>query len=391
MEDVQPDPQLLASLKRRRTKLDRPDPQLVPARFSQTKVHGFYNLRPGYELVVVQANAKFKEDPVVERGPDENWWQYKVIRKKLKGILQPKRTTVISCNHNYIKSGISLAQLFFSIWTLYRTNLDQIGQFGYAAFGLTVAPYAWMSIINGLGNLACPQYDCLYIVKSQALRDFNTWRDHPDRTDQEKEQFRVEGEVGTLDEHTDNNLETYHRQRRRLRTLLHMQRNADVTGWEDMILLTKYYVARAVSERFPNLHAKGKSEKDQKIPELETDRLWEQIKTQIWSTVWSFVAAAVPLIIVGAISRFRPGQSTLEERGWTMAWLAFGVLGQLWNAPAVLIEGRPNINKPGDRAKRYHRRLIYLLVVLVSGVPCIGGMVMVVRMIQKFGVCEWLG
>ncbi|KAL8348678.1 hypothetical protein RB598_001783 [Gaeumannomyces tritici] len=349
-----------------------------PTRLSTTKVHGFYELPDGYELVVVQANATFDQDPVE---PDGEQWNRGLVWEKMKRALRSQRTTVISCSHNYIKSGISLAQLLFSLWTLYRTKLDQIDQFGYAAFGLTVAPYAWMSIINGLGNLFCPQYDCLYIAESQGLRDFAEWRDDAARTAEERERFRVEGVVGTLDKKTDDYLQAYHRERLRLRTLLHFQRNADLTGWEDLMLIVQYHIAREVGSVVSP---------EEEIPRLETKHLWRQIKAQILSTLLSFLAAGVPLAIVGAMSSFRPGRSTGEERGWTMAWLALGVLGQQLNAPAVLIEGRPIVNKARE-ATRYHRRLLYLLVVLVTGVPCIGGMVMVVRMIQKFGVCAWLG
>jgi hypothetical protein len=47
---------------------------------------------------------------------------------------------------------------------LSRTR-DQVQQYGYAAFGLTVVPYALMSIINLLGNLMLPGYPVRILVE----------------------------------------------------------------------------------------------------------------------------------------------------------------------------------------------------------------------------------
>ncbi len=83
--------------------------------------------------------------------------------------LSPAERSSVSCNHNVVKVLISLAQLIYAISTLYRTRGDQVTQYGYAAFGLTVAPYAWMTFINLLGNLMCPQYDAMFLVESKSL------------------------------------------------------------------------------------------------------------------------------------------------------------------------------------------------------------------------------
>ena len=46
---------------------------------------------------------------------------------------------------------------------------DQIQRYGYAAFGLTVAPYLLMSIVNLLGTMLTPDYPCLYLVSSEVM------------------------------------------------------------------------------------------------------------------------------------------------------------------------------------------------------------------------------
>ncbi|OAL43974.1 hypothetical protein IQ07DRAFT_260839 [Pyrenochaeta sp. DS3sAY3a] len=62
-------------------------------------------------------------------------------------------TLSLTSTHNMVKATIALAQSAYALTTLYRARGDQIAQFGFAAFGLTVAPYAVMSIVNLLGNL----------------------------------------------------------------------------------------------------------------------------------------------------------------------------------------------------------------------------------------------
>ncbi|KLU93080.1 hypothetical protein MAPG_12021 [Magnaporthiopsis poae ATCC 64411] len=367
---------------------------------STPKIHGVCRLPEGYELMVVHGNATFQDDEdedTAEAGLlfNKPWWHPKGTWKKATRIFQPKRTMTISCNYNFTKSLISIVQLLFGITTLYRAKADQLDRFGYAAFGLTVAPYVWMSMINLLGNVLCPQYDCIYIAESEGLRQFYAWRAGASAVDQER--YKVEGVIGRLDEGSDERLKEYHRERLCLRTLLRHEHSIDVTGWEDVVQLQSYTILRVfrilsqlapldITDRFwwlPNTDRFGW------LPELETTYLKIQIEGLVRSAVWSFVAAAVPLVIVGTVSSFRPGQSTVEERGWMMAWLVCGVLGQLWSTPAVFIEGRPSITT-GDR-QRYHSRAIYMCVVLAFGVPSIGGMVTVGRMIRDFGVCQWLG
>lgn len=51
-----------------------------------------------------------------------------------------------------------MVQIVFGMSTLYRTKGNQIERYGYAAYGLTVTPYALMSILNLAGNLMRPDY-----------------------------------------------------------------------------------------------------------------------------------------------------------------------------------------------------------------------------------------
>ncbi|KAI8244141.1 hypothetical protein K4K57_000814 [Colletotrichum sp. SAR 10_99] len=147
-----------------------------------SNIHGLCELPEGYHLMQVPRKATFagEDDLPVDHRP---------------------------C-YNLVRVLASIIQLIFAISTLYRTRGDQIERYGYAAFGLTVIPYAWMSLINLVGNAICPQYDKIYVVSSRALRDLQLARKEgsQDSQTQDQTQWRVDGTVGRLEDHWDEQL-----------------------------------------------------------------------------------------------------------------------------------------------------------------------------------------
>ncbi|CZR69494.1 uncharacterized protein PAC_19394 [Phialocephala subalpina] len=75
----------------------------------------------------------------------------------------------LSKNYNIPKILISILQILWGIVTLYKTRGNQIALYGCGAFGLTVAPYAIMSIINLATNLLRPEYATMYLVHSPEM------------------------------------------------------------------------------------------------------------------------------------------------------------------------------------------------------------------------------
>lgn len=88
----------------------------------------------------------------------------------------------LSNNYNILKPGVSLGQAIFAAFTLYRTKGDQLNVYDYAAFGLTVAPYALMSIVNLLGSLSCPEDPALYLIDSEPMQEAQECGGFLDRT-----------------------------------------------------------------------------------------------------------------------------------------------------------------------------------------------------------------
>ena len=81
-----------------------------------------------------------------------------------------KRET-LSKSRNIAKSLVALLQLCFSVFVLVRSKGNQVPIYGYAAFSLTVAPYAVMAAVNLLANVCMPTYDCLYLVENDVMRE----------------------------------------------------------------------------------------------------------------------------------------------------------------------------------------------------------------------------
>ncbi|UKZ70775.1 uncharacterized protein TrAtP1_011744 [Trichoderma atroviride] len=124
-----------------------------------TDIHGEHWLcdNSTYYLAMVPPIASMKldfdakKDGVVKQGPSN----------------QPN--AVIASSYNLPKLFIGFIQAVWAVITIYRTRGDQIQQYGYAAFGLTVAPYATMSILNTLANMLTPDYPCMFLIRTPMM------------------------------------------------------------------------------------------------------------------------------------------------------------------------------------------------------------------------------
>ncbi|EUC45958.1 hypothetical protein COCMIDRAFT_4900 [Bipolaris oryzae ATCC 44560] len=182
---------------------------------SSTKIHGAYYPHDDYTLKFIPKYTKSKATA---------------------------DSVQISCNYNVVKILASIGQTIFEAVTLYRARGDQIDRYGYASFGLTVTPYIFMSVVNLLGNLVCPTYSTIFIVRSNSLR-------YP---------YNVDGTVGDI---------------------------------KDM----------GPAGRRISLYA-----------------------STVINWVIAAVCAAAPIAIIGGMSSFQSGSSTLPQRVWTMTWLVLG-------------------------------------------------------------------
>jgi hypothetical protein len=268
------------------------------------KVHGLHRLPKGYKLVVLYPYAQFESDLEVQEG--------NFITKMFK---RPPRPQIkLASTYNLLKIVISLGQLLYGISTLYQVQGDQVERYGYAAFGLTITPYAWMSLLNLVGNCVAPQYSTKFLVSSKTLDEL---KDEIKRQDL-KDDFRFEGVVGRISPETEEAVKEG-------RTHPLMTPTFDRAGL--------YYIL-------------------------------------------ALFASMVPIIIIGAISRFNAGSSAVYQRAWTLAWLVCGII----TGPALyLFELASNATTSW---------VIIIWSAALYSVPAIGGFVVVSEMIGNYGICS---
>jgi hypothetical protein len=70
----------------------------------------------------------------------------------------------LASSYDFSKAFVSFLQALWGIYTVYKSFGTQIDQYGYAAFGLTVTPYLFMSFTNVVVNLVTPTYDSAFLV-----------------------------------------------------------------------------------------------------------------------------------------------------------------------------------------------------------------------------------
>ncbi|KAI1609231.1 hypothetical protein EDD37DRAFT_143688 [Exophiala viscosa] len=107
--------------------------------------------------------------------PEKQHW-YQELRKMFESLFEPSKrshadATFVVSNYSLVKILAAVGQSLYGIATLYDTRGDQLNRYGYSAFGLTVIPYAYISLVNLVANLLCPEYPAMYLVESQAMRD----------------------------------------------------------------------------------------------------------------------------------------------------------------------------------------------------------------------------
>jgi hypothetical protein len=84
--------------------------------------------------------------------------------------IQQRRTdTKVAGEHRTAESVIALAQIIFATVSLYRSRGDQFTRYGFAAFSLTVLPFAVMSFANLVANILSLDYTKLYLVETLEL------------------------------------------------------------------------------------------------------------------------------------------------------------------------------------------------------------------------------
>ena len=297
-------------------------------------------------------------------------------------------TVHLAKSFNAAKIFVSLFQAIYSFYTLVHDSHYQIQHFGFSAFPLTVTPYAVMSIVNLLGGLLFPVYPAIFLVQSEVSVEVEQCHGR-----------MFDGMVGSLSPLEDNP------------TMFVMQgqdnediHSAVVLGPEatDHDLVDDLAVSIPTFPPFQHLEPlfSGPILSLVLRPVLLSLKLFRLIyrpymliyyliltfwarqpllilrtRNAIFFFLSDVFAIGVPIVIIGALSGFEVGGSTIAQRVWVMMWFACGaVLGPLFLFNSVSEEGQ---------------QLSYSVGLLYSA-PAIGGFAVVVQMISTFGNCQML-
>ena len=367
------------------------------AEFNGRKVHGICCLPHGYALAVLPPGARITE--LCKDGRDgvdatyvSSWNKrlkdafktlaicYLACLVHIKDVIpftapkskddpsKPDTSPTIKLSSNFYlpKCVIAVVQTLYASATLYQSRGDQIEHYVYAAFGLTVAPYLLMSIVNLLSTMLTPVYSCLYLVKSEIM-DEAARREGAKfegmvatlTSDARRERHYVEF---TIDEHERIFI-------RNPRESISERGLHDATDVTQRQLLSEYAVLpqdsrkSQVKERAQSLFRVVISES----PGFSDELLSPSILDRAFG-VAGLIIGLSPIAIVGVVSHFNAGHSTIAQRVWTMTWLAFG-----WYIGLAVHSDR---NMGED-----------VFVIMFYASPAIGGFVVVAQMLMSYGRC----
>ncbi|KAF2115362.1 hypothetical protein BDV96DRAFT_599709 [Lophiotrema nucula] len=388
-----------------------------PTYVHRQTIHGAYALPPGYRFVLLSPDTYFAS-------------------------ISTTQTIEVAATYNLVKALVALAQTGYASLTLYRSRGDQIEKFGFTAFGLTVAPYAVMSIMNLLGNLCRPDYASLYMVESSIMDEARarggTFYGTVGRVEEERTSYVSSYCEGTepIQElkcsvsengNTMAGLSTYtpvmalgrsdqkdeksvsEGSSAALQTDWHIKdlpQDGNYTGTEgDPILFIPS--ANTLKTLDTSLEGNVVRRTIASITLKRTNWLWTwKCKPRTWSLTfsptnshpfrWRFtkfflttIIALLPLLINGLMSHFKPGTIPPSEsdtwRSYVLQWLIVGVISGIW----FVLEQEAKDAAPNP--KHYFGPAARVLAYVLSASPAIGGFIVVGQMLSRYGTCTWIG
>lgn len=229
---------------------------------------------------------------------------------------------------NVPKALFAIIHIIFASVTLHRSRGDQISRYGYASFGLTVIPYLIASVVNLLAGILLPEYPTVFLILS--------------KTSDEAISFggRIEGAVGRIVE-TDS-------------------------AEDERQSLTRVTQSQEVPVNFVKVEPRG----------------WVEDYKGCSSLIAIFVLGAIPVTIIGSLTHFRNGHSTMIQRTFTMMWLVSDVVfGSLLG-----------LGSSGERSYWTVKvQVEYIMgAIILYAWPAIAGFAVVGQMLKDYGSCERL-
>ena len=345
----------------------------------------------------------------------------------------PISTPKLSSSSNIVKGMVALLQLLYTSFTLYHTNGDQLNQFGFAAPGLTVLPYAIMSGLNLLASLVAPNYPTMYLVRSKVMEEAERrtgLRFHyavgrvVDELDTDTDVMEGWSEIAGSFEDNDKVLYVTTPAGEGEKIEIHnMFRQRIGIGSEKAIYvpscprfrrtddpetspLRRFYKNLMEGLVFPRYLARRRNplsfsfsqlsslpQSRERAPVLPPSLIYfvglPDFPLNKYETCLVAFIFGAEFLITLALSKFRGQQSTTAQRGWTVAWLFAGyVFGAgIYTVNLVLAYLRRNSRILGMLGLRVRSRRVVCVYIAVCSAPAIGGFVVVSQMLRAYGIC----
>jgi hypothetical protein len=337
-------------------------------------------------------------------------------------------TPNLPSSHNLVRGIAALLQLLYTSYTFYRTIGGQVNQYGFAAPGFTVLPYAVMSGLNLMANLVAPHYPTLYLIRTKIMEEAERRRGSPfhyvvgEAVDESGTNnivmegwseiagsFKYEDELLYLSPSTEaeddkieiccSSQQTIYvpacpRFRRTDDSRTSPLRQFIESGLLRRLEFPRYMVARF--SRFSILHRQQVAFRRRlsylrslafmiiytPLLTLKSKLLIDLFKsidsTPFIESCITISISLTELFTIFALSNFTGQQSTLAQRAWTVTWLVNGcVSGIVLNSISSIV------------SKKRDESLISLLRIGIVSycAPAIGGFVVVSQMLKAYGIC----
>ena len=348
----------------------------------------------------------------------------------------------IAFENNFLKSLIAVGQTLYGVSTLYRAKGDQISRYGYAAFGLTVTPYVFMSLVNLCAGLMCPHYAQAYLVDSSILSEArqrgakfygivgklreaeSTIGASPDsgllavdgslavsgvsQDGEDLEDLKVdlnivqqhprngESHANTVIPETVNepqqagNARIEHCSFRVQKEFRKYNNKVDINSFSGHILFIPQCNPLSTNGEHQIDYNVGRAVWDK--PNMKWSFTFSGYKSKPFTdsgfaVLFTMLAAPIPFIVIAALTKFDDGGSSYAQRAWTMAWLCAGqgltfwlVLQYMFMSPLLRYLSSEMLDS-----------ITVPIAMGLFSVPAIGGFVVVGKMLMEYGTCFALG
>jgi hypothetical protein len=362
-------------------------------------IHGTCHLPPGYALSVLHHETKITKSAIDDVPSKQvrdrtsfdgrqtpEWILYFTVphvRWAAGHHPQVHYSHAISMSHSLSKALVAIFQAIYASVTLYETRGDQIQHYGYAAFGLTVAPYLVMSLLNLISNILTPDFPAMYLMRNDIMDEAA-----------KREGGHFEGIVGSVDDaYHENSIDVTFRTDQGKIFMRSTGRHARVADQSSVAEQTRDENCTVDSDSMEVQHV---SLREIDVPSFiaipsnsVNGNSGEQSETAVTAVLLgACIVSGLVIALVGGLSRFQAGSSSVAQRVWTMVWLGFGIFagsqGQYVAFQRRMIGRR--VSKTRNHPVEEKVTTMTLRLFLYSS-PAIGGFVVVAQMLKSYGQC----